>query len=157
MFVKKAATDGVPLDPHLRTNLQKLVQSTQEFVIFLQVSSFANNTRPPPSPAPSLLLSPTYEERALGYAPPPQPQAQPAWRGRNAAPAGSPPHQSPNQRRDPGMNGNGALYQAAMGSNTRETPWASQGQPGSREFRMPGSPGARIRHAGGVVGYKDSD
>lgn len=60
MLIKLKTVYQIPLDPLLRSNIQMLLQSTQECATFLQFSSFASsnshsNTRGPGpmSPAPS--------------------------------------------------------------------------------------------------------
>jgi len=198
MFVKKTCTERrIPLDPSLRADLQKLGNSTQEFVTFLAFSSFASG-RPPPSPAPSYFTSPsastpgfsspalpssTFTNTAsnnLGFSSPSlyddrvattpssanaaasgfvtsdlMPPSGPLWRSRSANVVGSPPSGQQHQSvlgRGGGIGGGmagGAPAPAAM-------QWSGPARPSLRDFKMPVS-GNRIRHGGGVVGYKDSD
>lgn len=151
----------MPLDASLRADLLKLSHTTQEFVTFLAVSSFAAG-KPPASPAPNFAMSPIlHDDRGVmqnggtpqaGLSP-----STPLWRSRSAGViAPSPTTQPPLLNRGPGSAGAGGVYQSSMAAGPTRT---GPAHPSLANFRMPPSPapGGRIRHGGGIVGYKDSD
>ncbi|CCA77806.1 hypothetical protein PIIN_03441 [Serendipita indica DSM 11827] len=170
-YVKEVRLERrIPLDPSLREDIQKLSHTTQEFMSFLKVSSFATG-KPPASPAPSALMSPTpYDDRSptpysagghgtsLETTPT---SSNPLWRSRSANVIGSPPpsFSGPTLSRGAGTVGGNGVYQHSIESVVRESPqWSGPAHPSLSKFRTPPSPipGSR-RQNGGVVGYKDSD
>ncbi|KAG8754387.1 RAM signaling network component, partial [Serendipita sp. 396] len=97
-LVKKTCTEQrIQLKSSLRADLQKLLLSTQEFVTFLGFSSFAAG-KPPPSPLPNGLMSPSYDERtatpmssmSAGISSELMSPSNPLWRSRSANVVGSP-------------------------------------------------------------------
>ncbi len=74
---------------------------------------------------------------------------------------GSPPGQaSPHMGRGAGTPTGGPMYQHPLSGGSREQmQWSGPAHPSLQNFRMPPSPApsSRIRHGGGIVGYKDSD
>jgi hypothetical protein len=162
LFVKKTCTERrIPLDAALRADLQRLGNSTQEFVTFLAFSSFAVG-KPPPSPAPSYderITTPT-SAHMMGSSSDLTLPSGPLWRSRSASAMGSPPAQPPAIGRGVGSTNGGTIYQHAFASGSREQmQWSGPAHPSLQGFRMPPSPApsSRIRHGGGIVGYKDSD
>ncbi|KAG8866291.1 RAM signaling network component [Serendipita sp. 405] len=162
-LVKKTCTEQrIQLKSSLRADLQKLLLSTQEFVTFLGFSSFAAG-KPPPSPLPNGLMSPSYDERtatpissmSAGISSELMSPSNPLWRSRSANVVGSPATSSTTLSRGGGTVGATAVHQP-FGNGMRDMPPRSgPAHPSLQNFRMPPSPapGGR-RHANG---YKDSD
>lgn len=162
LFVKKTCTERrIPLDAALRADIQKLGHSTQEFVSFIAFSSFAIG-KPPPSPAPSYderIATPT-SANIMGSSSDLGASSGPLWRSRSANGMGSPPAQLPHPGRGAGTPTGGPMYQHVLANGSREQmQWSGPAHPSLQSFRMPPSPApsSRIRHGGGIVGYKDSD
>ncbi|KAG8829837.1 RAM signaling network component [Serendipita sp. 399] len=165
MLVKKTCTEQrIQLKSSLRTDLQKLSRLTQEFVTFLGFSSFAAG-KPPASPLPNGLMSPTYDERtatpttamSAGISSELMSPSNPLWRSRSANVVASPALGPVALNRGGGTVGSPAVYQSPGNGMREMPPRGGPAHPSLHNFRMPPSPapGGR-RHANGIVGYKDS-